>query len=559
MSQQAQPESPELAFYWKSANEGKLAIKQCLSCERTYFYPRPLCPLCGSGSTTWATATGRGTIYSFSIVRNARRPTAAAIVELDEGPRVTTALLDCDVHALQIGDAVEVDFERNGAGHPALAFTTAAAQMARRYSSASLKDSEFAPELSPGGDVAEFKQAAVVGAGTMGSGIATALLQADVPITLIDSDPAAFARASQQIRKAFESSVSRGRMSQDQANARMAALSFEKDLSHVRSADLIIEAVYEQMALKKAIFAELDRHAKPGATLGSNTSTLDIDEIASATRRPESVIGLHFFSPAHVMKLLEVVRGARTDDSTIRRAMALGRRLGKVSVLVRVCDGFVGNRLMIARERQAGALLVEGALPDQVDRVLREFGLPMGTFELQDLAGGIELDYRRRQSTGAKDYLVDRLFELGRLGQKTGKGYYSYEPTGRKPQLDEEIIEVIEAASRHYGVLRRKIPDREVRERLILPMVNEAAKLIEEGVVIRPSDVDVVWRHGYGWPAWKGGPVYWADSVGIGLISDRLHALHESHGAAFEPAALLKRLAADGGRLLDAKPGALRI
>ncbi len=403
--------------------------------------------------------------------------------------------------------------------------------------------------------VPEFKQAAIVGAGTMGSGIATALLQADVTVTLIDSDSAVFAKASQQIRKTFDSSVSRGRMSQDQADARIAALKFERDLSHVRSADLIIEAVYEQMALKRNIFAELDRHAEPGATLASNTSTLDIDEIARATRRPESVIGLHFFSPAHVMKLLEVVRGARTDRCTIRRATALGRRLGKVPVPVCVCDGFVDNRLTIARERQAGAPLIEGALPDQVDRVLREFGLPMGTFELQDMAAGIELDYRHRQSTGAKDYLVDRLFEMGRLGQKTRKGYYSYDSTGRKPRLDSEAIEVIEGASKHYGVHRRRISDREVQERLILPMVNEAAKLIEEGIVIRPSDIDVVWQHGYGWPSWKGGPAYWADSVGTGFVLDRLYALQEAHGAVFEPASLLKRVAAEGGRLLDAKPG----
>lgn len=387
----------------------------------------------------------------------------------------------------------------------------------------------------------------------MGSGISIALLQAGIPVTLIDANAGALEKATSQIAKLFETSVARGRMTREQVST--CALTCETQISAASAADLVVEAVYEQMALKKQIFSELDRHCAPGTTLATNTSTLNVDEIAGATNRPGDVIGLHFFSPAHVMKLLEVVRGPRTDSRAIIRAMALGKRLGKVAVLVGICDGFVGNRLMIARERQAGELLLHGALPDQIDRVLREFGLPMGTFELQDMAGGIELNYRFRQAKGGKDFIIDRLFELGRLGQKTGKGYYVYDPSSRVPRLDKEAMEVFEAASRHHGIDRRTFSDDQLRDRLILPMVNEAAKLIEEGVVICPSDIDVVWQNGYGWPTWKGGPVYWADSIGPAQIYQRLCALHNECGEAFRPAGLLRRLAFSSGRLVDQKPG----
>lgn len=543
-----------LETYWAAASDGKLAISRCKSCEKPYFYPRPLCPLCGSADTEWMTASGKGKIYSYSIIRNAKRPTAAAIVELAEGPRVTSALTDCDVFELKIGDEVEVAFQKSDKAPPALAFTIGAAEAARRYSRAALKELAVVPGLASDDAPAEVRQAAIIGAGTMGTGISIALLQAGIPVMLIDQSAPALEKATGQIRKVLDTSVARGRLTGEQMEAALRTLTCETDIARVASADLVIEAVYEQMALKKSVFAELDRHAAPGATLATNTSTLDVNEIASATRRPESVIGLHFFSPAHVMRLLEVVRGARTDDRTIARAMSLGKKLGKVPVLVGICFGFVGNRLMIARERQAGALLAEGALPDQIDRVLREFGLPMGTFELQDMAGGIELNYRARQGSGEKDFIIDRLFELGRLGQKTGKGYYAYDPTSRKPRLDPEAIAVFEAASQAQGIKRRTFTDEELRDRLILPMINEAAKLIEEGIVIRPSDIDVVWQNGYGWPNWKGGPVYWADRVGARTIYERLSAL-ENHGAAYRPSALLARLARDGGSLLATKAG----
>ncbi|WP_164662309.1 3-hydroxyacyl-CoA dehydrogenase NAD-binding domain-containing protein [Tropicibacter sp. Alg240-R139] len=544
-----------LEQFWDGATEGKLTLRKCDDCDKLYFYPRQLCPMCGSASTQWVVTSGRGSVYAHSIVRRSRRLAATAIIELEEGPRIPTALVNCDVHQVQIGDTVEVSFQQKKDALPSLAFTTTAAQEARAYSETAQTSSTSIPGIEPGDHTADYTQAAVIGAGRMGAGISTALLLADIPVILIDQDPDALNGAREGIISLLEVSVSKGKLTEQQASQCLANLNTDTQMQAISGADLVIEAVYEQMGLKKTIFAEMDKFAPKGATLATNTSTLDIDEIAAVTDRPGSVIGLHFFSPAHVMKLLEVVRGRETKGETIARAMKLGTRIRKVPVLVGVCYGFVGNRLLLAREKQAGKLLLEGALPDQVDRVLREFGLPMGTFELQDMAGGIELDYRSRQESGEKDFVIDELFAKGRLGQKTGKGYYSYEANSRKPRLDNEAISVFEAASAHYGIQRREISDQEIQDRLILLMVNEAAKLIEEGIVVRPSDIDVVWQFGYGWPNWKGGPVYWADRFGLSEIHARLSRLELACGDEFTPAALLSRLAVEGGTLGSATPG----
>lgn len=317
-------------------------------------------------------------------------------------------------------------------------------------------------------------------------------------------------------------------------------------MADVAGANLIIEAVWESMALKKTVFGELDRHADADALLATNTSTLDIDEIARSTARPESVLGLHFFSPAHVMGLLELVRGERTRADFVAAGLDLGRRMRKTTVVVGVCHGFVGNRLFIARDREAVRLLYEGALPEQIDRVLTEFGLPMGTFDLADMGGGIELGYRARQDRGEVEPVGDRLFLAGRLGQRTGKGFYRYEPGKRRPLPDPEVTQIIEAVSREMGIERRRFTDDELRERLILPMINEGAKLVEEGMVLRASDIDVVWQKGFGWPDWKGGPMYHADRLGLAAVHERLLALQERHGERFRPAELLRVLAAQG-------------
>jgi 3-hydroxyacyl-CoA dehydrogenase len=534
---------PDAQPYWDGAREGRLMIKRCLACGQAHHYPRPHCPFCGSASTEWLACSGEATVYSFSIVRAAPRPAAVAVVELPEGPRLTTLVVNADVHALAIGDPVRMTTMPGENGVAVPVFTTARAEAARAYSARALRQVHAVPGLSDDEQGPSIAQVAVVGAGSMGCGIATALLMAELPTLLIDQSEAALERARATVAHHFEALVKRQRLSPEQSQPRLALLSCSTRIEEVAKADLVIEAVWEQMALKQQIFAQLDRHARPGAILASNTSTLDIRQLAQATRRADAVVGLHFFSPAHVMPLLEIVRTAETGAGTLAASRCLGQRLGKVPVVVGVCDGFVGNRLMMARDTEADRLLLEGALPQQVDRVLTEFGLPMGTYELADMAGGIELVYRLNQDRGHSNWLIEQLFTQGRLGQKTGKGFYRYESGKRKPLVDPEVTALIEQASLQAGVKRRRIGDDEVRDRLILPMVNEGAKLLEEGIALRAGDIDVVWQRGFGWPDWKGGPMYHADQMGLPEVVRRLQAMARDHGDRFEPCALLCEMA----------------
>jgi 3-hydroxyacyl-CoA dehydrogenase len=310
--------------------------------------------------------------------------------------------------------------------------------------------------------------------------------------------------------------------------------------------------VFEEMPVKKEVFTRLDGLAKPGAVLATNTSTLNVDEIASATKRPESVIGMHFFSPANVMRLLEVVRGARSAKPTIATAMAVGRRIAKVPVLVGVCDGFVGNRMLHQRGREAERLILEGALPHQVDKVLFDFGFPMGPFAMGDLAG-LDVGWRIRKGKGAKSAVADRLCEMGRFGQKTGAGYYRYEAGDRTARPDPEVERIILDVSREMGIERRPIPDDEILARLLYPMVNEGAKILDEKLAIRASDIDVIWVYGYGWPVYRGGPMHWADSIGLDAIRKRMLELKPRLGPHWQPADLLVRLAESGEGFTRAK------
>lgn len=533
--------------FWEAARQGTLMARRCKACGRLHYYPRPHCPLCGAADTEWEALSGRATVYSFTRVERAPRPTAPAVVETDEGLRMHTVVLDADVHALRIGDPVCLRFVPSADGTPVPAFTTPAAEAARAYSRAALL------ALGPPADeaAAAFRTAAVIGAGHMGVGIALALLAAGLSVHLIDSAPDALAAGVQRLGETLAQDAERGRLAPAEVAQRQARLSTGTDLAGVRDADVVIEAVWEDLALKQQVFGQIDAHARADALLATNTSTLDVGRIAAATRRPGSVVGLHFFNPAQVMRLLEVVRAPTTSEATLAAARSLAQRIGKVPVVVGICDGFVGNRLMIARERQAARLLLEGALPEQVDRVLRAFGLPMGTFELQDMAGGIALMFRARQRAGQRDWLIEQLHERGRLGLRAGRGFYRYEPGKRRPLPDPEVKALIEEASRVEGIERRVIDDDEIRDRLILPMVNEGAKLVAERIVERASDIDLVWQHGYGWPDWKGGPMHYADSVGLAAVVDRLSALCERHGEVFRPAPLLVQLAAAGQRLSD--------
>ena len=540
---------PEDLPFWEAAREGRLLVKRCDACTRVHFYPRPHCPHCGARETAWLEASGRGRIYSFTrTARGAGKPLAPAIIELAEGPRVTSVIADADLHQLHIGDEVQVRFGSAPGGTPVLAFTTPAAERARAYAAASLAASRNVRGIDGKLAPAPVQAAAVVGAGRMGVGITLALLATGLPVVLVDRSQDVLGAARTSIEKELAQIVAKGRVTAEDAGQRLARLRITTDMGAIAEADVVVEAVWEQLALKQEVFAAIDAHARAGAVLGTNTSTLDIDLIAQATSRPEAVVGLHFFSPAHIMKLLEVVRGPRTSSAALATAQALAERMGKVPVVVGVCQGFVGNRLMMARERQAGRLLLEGATPQQVDRVLTEFGLPMGTFELQDMTGGIEVNYRRRQESGEENWLIDQLFARGRTGQRAGRGYYRYEPGKRTPLPDPEVAALIEEAAQREGIVRRPLADQEVLERLVYPMINEGAKLVEEGVVERAGDIDVVWRHGYGWPDWKGGPMYYADQVGLARVCDRLATLAVSHGDDFRPAPLLQALAARGER-----------
>lgn len=369
--------------------------------------------------------------------------------------------------------------------------------------------------LSPIGKVA------ILGAGTMGGGIAMNFLSAGIPVTLLEREQAALDRGVAIIRKNYERTAQRGRLTTEAVEAAMALITPTLSYDDLSDADLIIEAVFESMDLKKEVFARLDAVAKPGAILASNTSYLDIDVIAQQTARPEAVIGMHFFSPANVMRLLEVVRGARTSDAVLASVMALARRIGKVAVVSGVCHGFIGNRMLAKRQQQAQALILEGAKPWDVDRVLTAFGFPMGPFQMADLAG-LDIGWSREASTGAT--VREVLCEQDRRGQKTSAGYYDYAPdrTASPSPVVEAIIAGIATRS---GRVQRKIGDDEILDRLLLPMINEGALILEEGVAQRASDIDVVWLNGYGWPARTGGPMHWAETRGLDRIVAGLKAL----------------------------------
>lgn len=536
--------------FWEATRAGRLMAKHCPACDRLHFYPRIHCPFCGHGETHWRELTGKGHIYSHSIVERSSRPTAPAIIELEEGLRLHSVVVDADVHALAIGDSVTLRFLPTEDGPPVPGFTTVQAERARAYSKQALH--ALNTPTSPLADALE--QVAVIGSGNMGVGISLAFLQVGLKVLLIDQAQSALDSALERIRDVLEQERTKGRIDQSTLNERFSLLSVSTELSSIASAGLIVEAVWEDMALKRDLFTRIDTLARKDAILATNTSTLDVTEIARATTRPESVVGLHFFNPAQVMKLIEIVRTPLTSTATLQAAQAIASRLQKTGIVVGVCDGFVGNRLMIVRERQAGRLLLEGALPDQVDRFLREFGLPMGTFELQDMAGGIALMHRSRQRRGERDWLIQQLFEQGRLGLRAGRGFYRYEQGKRRPINDPEVTALIEEASRQEGLVRRHIAQDELHDRLILPMVNEGAKLLSEGMVDRASDIDLIWQLGYGWPQWKGGPMYHADQLGAAHIVERLQSLQARHGEAFKPAELLVELAASGGRLTALEP-----
>ncbi len=384
----------------------------------------------------------------------------------------------------------------------------------------------------------EIKRVGVIGAGTMGGGISMNFLSAGVPVTIVEMQQEALDRGTGVIRKNYEASAAKGRLTPEQVEQAMGALKPTLDFAELAECDLIIEAVYETMEVKKEIFTKLDAIAKPGAILASNTSYLNIDEIAAVTARPQDVLGMHFFSPANVMKLLEVVRGAKTADDVLATVMALAKKIKKVAVVAGVCHGFIGNRMLMPRQVEANKLLMEGATPEQIDRVHVAFGMPMGPFQMSDLAG-VDIGWHRDPTR--IENIRDALAAEGRWGQKTGKGFYDYDEK-RNPTPSPRVAEIIEEFRSKSNLQKREISDEEIIEKTLYTMVNEGALILEEKMAQRASDIDVVWIYGYGWPVYRGGPMFWADTEGLKKIVAGL----EKHG--FKVAELLKSKAESNGR-----------
>ena len=412
------------------------------------------------------------------------------------------------------------------------------------------------PDVAEDTPTRKIAKVGVIGAGTMGGGIAMNFLNAGVPVAILESGSEALERGLATIRKNYEGAVKRGSLSADVLAQRLALLTPTLDYADLADCDLIIEAVFEEIGVKESVFKRLDAVAKPGAILASNTSTLDLDRIAAFTSRPQDVIGLHFFSPANIMKLLEVVRGRHTAKDVLATAMAVARRIKKIAVVSGVCDGFIGNRMIEQYSRQAGFLLEEGALPAQIDAAMERFGLAMGPFRMSDLAGNdIGWAIRKRRAieqpglTYAK--VFDRLCETGRFGQKTGAGWYDYQPGDRKAYPSALVDDLVIAHSQAVGIERRSISDQEIVERLVYALINEGARIIEEGIASKASDIDVVYLNGYGFPLYRGGPMRYADEVGLANVvaAMRLFAAADSsnrQAGAWEPAPLLLQLAQTG-------------
>jgi len=407
------------------------------------------------------------------------------------------------------------------------------------------------PEDTP---VRPITKVAVIGAGTMGGGISMNFLNAGVPVTILETKQEALDRGVATIRKNYEAQVKKGKLKQDKYEQRMALLSTTLTYADIAQADLVIEAVFEEIGVKEAVFKQLDAVMKPGAILASNTSTLDVNRIASFTQRPQDVVGMHFFSPANVMKLLEVVRGEKTAKDVLATVMGVAKKIRKTAVVSGVCDGFIGNRMIEQYSRQAGFLLEEGCTPAQVDRAVEKFGFAMGPFRMGDLAGNdIGWAIRKRRYVEKPDLryskTADLLCEMGRYGQKTGAGWYDYAAGRRDAIPSEVVVKMVEEHRKTLGITPRKISDEEIVQRLVYSLVNEAAKIVEEGIASKASDIDMVYLTGYGFPLWRGGPMCYADQQGLFNVVQAMKrfARNPHDDASFwQPASLLARLAAEG-------------
>ncbi|HRD77151.1 MAG TPA: 3-hydroxyacyl-CoA dehydrogenase NAD-binding domain-containing protein [Hyphomicrobiaceae bacterium] len=403
---------------------------------------------------------------------------------------------------------------------------------------------------------------AVVGAGTMGGGIAMSFADAGMPVKLMDLSKESLERGLARIRDNYATSVKRGSLPQAEMDKRMALITPADSYEAIGDCDAVIEAVFEQMPVKKEVFRSLDKAMKPGALLLTNTSALDIDEIAAVTKRPEAVAGTHYFVPANVMKLFEVVNAAKTAPETLAAAMQLGRDIGKISVYAGNCDGFVANRSRIPFGVEQNLMIEEGALPEQIDKVFVDFGYPVGPFAVNDMSGlDIGYDTRKRRAAADPKFrklpIPDKLVEMGRKGLKTGAGWYRYEKGDRTPIADPEVARLIKEVAAEHGITQRAFSDEEIRNRILFSSINEACKIIEEGKALRASDVDVMWLHGFGFPRWRGGLMFWGDEIGAREIYNQVAAWHQRYGARWKPSELLREIAEAGGKLREAKAKAM--
>ena len=409
---------------------------------------------------------------------------------------------------------------------------------AQRYFFFSQRQVAKIPDIPKETEKKEIKEIGIIGAGTMGGGIAMNFANAGLPVTIIEQSQERLDKGIGIIRKNYENTASKGRITIQDVEHRMSLISGDVSMEALSNKDMIIEAVFENMELKKEIFSKLNTIAKQGAILATNTSGLDINEIASTTNRPESVIGLHFFSPANVMKLLEVVRGEKTSKEVIATSMAMAKSIGKVAALVGVCPGFVGNRILAQRQREANKLILEGALPWDIDNALFDFGFPMGPFAMSDLAG---LDIGWNKETSRGETIREKLCEGGRFGQKSGKGFYIYDEN-RNKSPDPEVEDLIKTFAQEKQIKTRSIEKEEILQRCLYPMINEGFKILEEGMAIRASDIDIVWINGYGWPVYEGGPMFYGNQIGFGKILDWLKKMEEKHGDDFTPSPYLEKV-----------------
>ncbi len=431
---------------------------------------------------------------------------------------------------------------------------------ALRYAFFAEREAMRVPDIGKDVPVRKVETVAVVGAGTMGGGIAMSCADFGIPVRVLEVSQDALDKGMARIRRNYEISVQRGSLAADEMERRLARIHPVTGYDEIADCDAVIEAVFEEMAVKKEVFAKLDAVMKDGALLLTNTSALDVDEIASATRRPEAVAGAHFFSPANVMKMLEVVRGAKSAKETIASTMALGKAIGKVPVACGNCDGFVANRSRAPFNTEMVILLEEGCLPEQVDKVMVDFGYPMGPFAVGDLAG-LDIGYagRKRRAEANPNYrklpIADRIVEMGRLGQKTGAGWYRYEKGDRTPHPDPEVARIIKETAAEMGVPQRQFSDEEILRRLLFSSVNEACRILEEGIAYRASDIDVMWLYGFGFPRYRGGLMYWADTIGAREVYNQIAAWHQQYGERWAPAKLLRELAERGAPLREARSG----